>query len=151
MKRFLMILGGLFVMMIGAIGLLAVQAVSVAGQNQEAAVAAVRSISKDWSLVKSQQHVAPALMRISDAPKVQRAFRYFERFGALVKAEDASQTNYSMSTETGTTAVVQFVGTFQNGKAKVTVKLHENNGRMRVYGLHLKPLTPPTPDRQYNA
>lgn len=151
MKRFLMVLGGVFALMIAGVGLLAVQAYSVSGQNRDAAVTAVQAISKEWSLTQSQEHIDPALLRISDAPDVQRAFAYFQRFGALVKAEAASQTNYSMSTETGTTATVEFVGLFQNGKAKVTVQLHENDGRMKVYGLHLKPLSDVTPQPEERA
>ncbi len=151
MKRVLMVFGCAFLALLVGVGLLGFQAVSVAGQNQAAAVAAVQAISKDWSLTANAQHVDPALLRIADKPNVRQAFDQFRKLGPLAKAENASQTNYGMSTTTGTTAVIEFVGHFRNGVAKVTVKLHETDGHMKLIGLHMKPITTPDTAREEKA
>lgn len=151
MKRVLMIFGGAFLALLVGLGLLGLQAISVAGQNQDAAVAAVRAISKDWSLKTNAPYVDPALLRIADKPNVLQAFGHFKRYGLLEKAESVTQTNYAMSTTSGTTAVVEFVGHFRNVTAKVTVKLHESDGQMKLFGLHMKPMAKSPATREEKA
>jgi hypothetical protein len=151
MKRVLMVFGCAFIALFAGIGFLGIQALRTAGQNQDAAVAAVRAISKDWSLQTNAQHVAPALLRIARKPNIRQAFHHFRTYGPLDKAEHASQTNYAISTTSGTTAVVEFVGHFKNGIAKLTVKLHEIQGQMKMIGLRMKHMAASRPAREERA
>lgn len=151
MKRILMVLGCAFIALFAGLGFLGIQALRTAGQNQDTAVAAVRAISKDWSLKTNARYVAPALLRIADNQNVRQAFNHFRKYGPLANAEGASQTNFGMSTTSGTTAVVEFVGHFRNGVAKVTVKLHETDGQMKLIGLHMKPIARPQNAREERA
>lgn len=140
MKRVLMAFGMMFAAMVLGLAFIAFQAVGASSHNTQTAVSAVKEISTNWRIKQRTNLVDPSLISIADEPDVVRAFGVFERYGALLSATEATQTNYDMSTDTGTTAIVEFLGTFEYGQAKVTVKLHWHDGKMKVYGIELEPV-----------
>jgi hypothetical protein len=142
MKRIFTIFGaismmGIIALMSGVV-VLASKALGTADDNKQAAVAAVRQISKNWSVEGHSRIVAPSLVSIAQSPRGARAFRIFGRLGRMIDATTVEQTNFSMSTDTGTMATISFDGTFTNGRAKVIVRLRQINGVMKVIGLQTK-------------
>lgn len=138
MKRILMIFGTIsmmgFLSLVAGLGFLGANAISTADQNKTAAVESIREISQDWTVAGRSNIVSTNLIRIAASPNGRRAFKIFSRLGSLVSANEISQTNFGMSTETGTTATIEFVGTFTNGTAKLTVKLRKQDGIMKIVG-----------------
>jgi hypothetical protein len=139
MKRFLMIFGAIsmmgFLSLVAALGFLGGNAISAADQNKTAAVEGIREISQDWSVDGRSNIVASSLIQVASSAQGRRAFKIFSRLGSLVSADKISQTHFGMSTDTGTTATVEFNGTFTNGTAKLTVKLRKQGGVMKIIGL----------------
>lgn len=139
MKRFFTAFGAasalVIVSMLIALTVIASKAVIMADQNKLAAVAAVQEISKDWSVDNRDHLVASSLISIAKTPKGNQAFKILSRLGKLVTVDDVAQTNFGMSTETGTTATITFQGMFTNGVAKMVVRLREIDGTMKIIGL----------------
>jgi hypothetical protein len=128
---------GIIAVMSGVI-VLASKALGSADHNKQTAVTAVREISKDWSLRGRTRLVAPSLVSVAKSPRGAQAFRVFSRLGPMIDAKSVDQTDFGMSTETGTTATITFDGLFANGRAKVIVRLRQINGVMKVIGLRTK-------------
>ncbi len=155
MKRVLMIFGAIsmtgFLALVAGLGFLGSQAISAADQNKTIAVEAIREISQDWSVTDRSKIVATSLIRVAGSAQGRRAFKIFSRLGSLVHATDANQTHFGMSTEKGTTATVEFVGTFTNGSAKLTVKLHKQGNMMKVIGVKTADTKLKAPNRASEA
>jgi len=125
MKRLLMVLGAVsmmgFLSLVAGLGFLGTQAISAADQNKTVAIEAIREISQDWTVAGRSNIVTSSLIRVAGSAQGRRAFKVFSRLGSLVTADNISQTHFGMSTQTGTTATIEFTGTFTNGTAKLTV------------------------------
>jgi len=138
MKRFLMVVGAIsmmgFLPLVAGLGFIGSQAISSAEQNKKTAVQAIREISQNWSLDGRGKIVAPSLVRIARSPQGSRAFKIFSRLGSLMHADRISQTHFGISSTSGTTATVEFIGTFTHGTAKLTVKLRKQDDVMKVLG-----------------
>ncbi|MGI9479006.1 MAG: hypothetical protein ACR2PI_20050 [Hyphomicrobiaceae bacterium] len=139
MKRLLMVIGAIsmmgFLSLVAGLGFIGSQAISAADQNKKTAVKAIREISQNWTLAGRENIVASSLIGIAHSPRGRRAFKIFSRLGQLTRADKVSQTQFGMSSGSGTTATVEFVGTFSHGTAKLTVKLRQQGGVMKLIGL----------------
>jgi hypothetical protein len=139
MKRFLMVFGAIsmmgFLSLVAGLGFLGTKAITAAEQNKKTAVEAIREISQNWSVDGRGQIVASSLIRVARSPQGSRAFKIFSRLGSLTRADKVRQTHFGMSSGTGTTATVEFIGTFAHGTSKLTVKLHKQDGVMKVRGV----------------
>ncbi|MFT5507193.1 MAG: hypothetical protein ACI89J_000257 [Hyphomicrobiaceae bacterium] len=138
MKRIMMIFGAIsmmgFLSLVAGLGFLGTQAISTSDQNKTSAIEAVREISQDWTVEGRGEIVSSSLIRVASSAQGRRAFKIFSRLGSLVTTDKVSQTHFGMSTTKGTTATVEFVGTFTNGSAKITVKLRKHGGIMKIVG-----------------
>ncbi len=138
MKRLLIIFGAIsmmgFLSLVASLGFIGAHAISAADHNKKAAVEAIREISQNWSVEGRDKIVTSSLIRVARSPQGNRAFKIFSRLGSLTRADNVSQTNFGMSNTTGTTATVEFVGTFAHGTAKLTVKLRKQGDVMKVVG-----------------
>ena len=138
MKRLMMVFGAIsmmgFLSLVAGLGLLGSQAISAAEQNKKTAVEAIREISQNWSVDGRSKIVSSSLIRIARSPQGSRAFKIFSRLGSLTRADKVSQTHFGMSSKSGTTATIEFIGTFAHGTAKITVKLRRQSDVMKVLG-----------------
>lgn len=139
MTRLLMTLGtimlGTILVAGSALGFIAFKSLSTAQDNTEIAISGVEVISKNWSLTNRGKIVHPTLLRVSGAENVRYQLQKMGQLGQLTSSTEQEQTSFSMSTETGTTATIQFRGTFENGYATVIVKLKESDGEMKIIGM----------------
>ena len=139
MKRFLIALGAIafLPLMAGVVtlGYVGTKAVTSADSNTKTAVSHVRKLSKDWSMSNRNDIIDASLAKQARSQRVMAFMQTVSPLGELVAASDVRQTGYHMSTTEGTTATVEFNGTFTNGTAKIIAKLRQSDGQMKLYGI----------------
>lgn len=139
MKRFLMALGALALVPIlagvVALGYVGTKAFTSADSNTKIAVSHVRTISKNWSMSNRTDIVDASLARQARTQRVMAFMQNVSRLGQLVTVANAQQTAFHMSSTEGTTAKIEFDGTFTNGTAKIIVTLRKSDGQMKLYGI----------------
>lgn len=142
MKRVLMLLGTITLLFGGIItaglGFIGGKAYFSATDNKQAAIAAVKEISKDWSFEGRYDVVDASLVRVADTPRIVQFVRNIGRLGQLVATRDAQQVHFGMSNTKGTTAIIEFQGEFTNGVGKVIAIMRKSDGKMKLFGIKIK-------------
>lgn len=136
-------LGVLFLAFIALIiffGWVGWQARSQFGKEQSSfAETFVTDLSKRWDIRDVYGRLADPFIAQAVTPRTQELMLQFKQLGALKSAHDPQLKSYIVNVN-GTTGVITFRGTFENGEALVTVTVVKKDGAVHVWNLGVKAL-----------
>lgn len=140
MKKFLIILGSIFLALI-VIGVIGIAFVAVRGNalDKEAKVYAdtvIPDIVTTWSEKDLLDRASPELKQAVTTDDVHRMFRWFSSLGGLVRCEPA-QGQAIMQNGKLTTARYVAKATFQKGEATIQLALIRHGDQWQIMGFHI--------------
>ena len=144
MKKFLLVLGSLFLglIVLGAITIsfLAVRGSALDKESKAYADSAVPAIVSTWSEKALLDRASPEFKKIVTIDQLDRLFRWFSQLGALKHCDPAEgHSLMSATTQTGKTISADYTAkaTFEKGPAVIKLSLIKHGDQRQIAGLHV--------------
>lgn len=141
MKKFLSIVGGLFLVLAlvvaGFIGYAAYQGLGLDVSSKAYVEANVPPIISTWSKNELLKRSSPQLLKIiNEKPEqIDQLFQKLSKLGAMRSFGDVKgDSNVSYTTQNGKVITAAYVGTakFENGEGKISVRLIQSSGQWQI-------------------
>ena len=141
MKKFLSIVGGLFLVLAlvvaGFIGYAAYQGRGLDVSSKAYVEANVPPIISTWSKNELLKRSSPQLLKIiNEKPEqIDQLFQKLSKLGAMRSFGDVKgDSNVSYTTQNGKVITAAYVGTakFENGEGKISVRLIQSSGQWQI-------------------
>ena len=146
MKRFLSIVGGLFLALVlviaGLVGYAAYQARGFDASSRAYVEANVPPIISTWSKDELLKRSSPQLLKVvkENPEQLDQLFRKLSKLGAMQSFSDVKgESNVSYTTQDGKVTTASYVGTarFENGEGRITVRLIQLSGQWQFLLFHI--------------
>ncbi len=143
LKKFLIAMGLIFTCVVVGSLILSFNAFSGAPKNEAVAEVITRDLARAWDVNDLKPHCIQIVARQLSSPAAQMQFNKLKPLGSFKRIEQAVQTDFTVSTEEGTTATVVMVVEFENGRANVTMRLKREDNEMKVRAMNVTPIGVP--------
>jgi hypothetical protein len=146
MKKFLSIVGGLFLLLIlvvaGFIGYAAYQGRGLDASSKAYVEANIPPIISTWSKDELLKRASPQLLKIvNEKPEqLDQLFQKLSRLGAMKSFGDVKgDSNVSYTTQDGKVTTASYIATakFENGDGRIAVRLIQLSGQWQLLLFHV--------------
>ena len=146
MRKFLSIVGGLFLLLVLAIvsfvGYAAYQGRGLDASSKAYVEANVPAVTATWSKEELLKRASPQLLKIiGEKPEqLDQLFRKLSQLGAMRSLTDLKgDSNVSYTTQNGKITTAQYVGhaQFEHGEGEITIRLIQLSGQWQFVLFHV--------------
>jgi hypothetical protein len=145
LKKFLIVTGVISTGFIASCSLLlGFSAVNDAPKNKVLAESITRDLARGWNVSDIRPYFPSSGAEQVNFAAAQASFNPLKPLGSLQRIDQAQQTAFAMEKNLGEwltkTATVAMVGTFEHGRANVTVELRSERGQMKLRAVNVTPI-----------
>ncbi len=133
-------LGVLFVLFLILATFLASSSTEFKSEHQAFVIQYTKEFSKNWEIKSVSTKTTIGMLSQISTPNGKAAVNFFQSLGELVDVSDVELSNYRSNLSGPSIGVFKFKAKFKNGDGIVTVTVHENEGTVKVHGLHIAPI-----------
>jgi len=144
MKKFLMILGSIFLVLVMlaviGIGIAAVKGTALDKESKAYVDSAVPAIISDWNQQELLDRASPEFRQAVKDGDLDKLYKMFRRLGKFQTYEGAKgQSNVSVTTNNGkrTSAAYTANATFETGPAVIDISLIKHDDLWQILGIHI--------------
>jgi len=144
MKKFLMVMGGIFcgliVLFVVALIFAAIRGTGLDKESRAYADAAIPAIVTTWSEDAFFNRASPELEKLVSVGDADRLFKSFSQLGRLKHCEPAqgqSMTSAMLGQPRKTTAHYEAAAEFEKGEARVKLDLIKHGNQWQILGFHI--------------
>jgi len=144
MKKFLMILGGIFlvlvIVVIAGVAILVTKGNELDNESKQYADAAIPAIISNWEIKELEQRASPEFTAVTKDADLEKLFIMYQRLGKLKEYKGCKgEANISVTPEHGIVISAVYVGNaeFDASLAEIKLSLIKHGDQWQILGFHV--------------